>query len=158
MTLARAGLLVLLVGAAPALGRAQSDAPTYLKPPQAIVDIMDAPRLPQVSVSPSRDVVALVSFRSMPSIDELARPWLGLAGSRINPINNGFRDVPDGSAITLRTIATGVERQIRVPPNAHLELLGFSASTSPSRIRPRRGSSCTLPMSRRALPEWHPRR
>ena len=87
---------------------------------------MDAPRLPGVAVSPLRDVMALVSRRSMPPIAELARPWLGLAGSRIDPANNGPRGAPDGTGITLRTIATGVELKVQVPPDAQIGLVGFS--------------------------------
>ena len=103
-----ATLFVVLTSA---LGTAQSDAPAYQKPPQAIVDIMDAAPLPGVAVSPLRDVIALVSLRSMPSIGELARPWLALAGSRIDPTNSVLRLRPAGTSITLRTIGTGAERR-----------------------------------------------
>jgi dipeptidyl aminopeptidase/acylaminoacyl peptidase len=105
---------------------AQGDAPAYRKPPQVIADIMDAAPLPVVVVSPSRDVIALASRRSMPTIAELARPWLGLAGSRISPTNSGPRGLPTGTGITLRTIATGAERTIQVPADAHIGLVGFS--------------------------------
>lgn len=72
---------------------AQGDAPAYQKPPQAIVDVMDAAPLPAVAVSPLRDVMALGSRRSMPAVAELARPWLGLAGIRVNPANSGPQGV-----------------------------------------------------------------
>ena len=108
-------LLLALIVTASLVAVAQSDAPAYQKPPQAIVDIMEAAPLPGVAISPSRDVMALVPRRSMPSIAELARPWLGLAGSRIDPANSGPRDLPGGTGITLRTIATGAERAIQVP-------------------------------------------
>ena len=114
----RTFLLAILVVVTSAFGMAQSGAPTYQKPPQAVVDVMDAPRLPGVAVSPLRDVMALVPRRSMPAIAELARPWLGLAGSRIDPANNGPRGAPDGTGITLRTIATGVELKVQVPADA----------------------------------------
>ena len=123
---ARMLLLVALFTTTSLVALAQSDAPTYQKPPQAIVDIMDAPPLPGVALSPSRDVMALLPRRSMPSIEELARPWLGLAAERIDPSNNGPRGVPSGTGITLRTIATGVERAIQVRLGAHISLIGFS--------------------------------
>src|SRR5262245_5308885 len=122
----RTFLLAVLIAVTSAFALAQSDAPTYQKPPQAIVDIMDAAPLPGVAVSPLNDVIALVSRRSMPSIAELARPWLGLAGSRINPANTGPRNAPTGTGVTLRTIATGAELKIQVPANANIALLGFS--------------------------------
>ena len=61
----------------------------YLTPPPAIVDIMEAEPLPMAIVSPKRDVMALLSRTSMPSIAEVAQPMLRLAGLRINPRTNG---------------------------------------------------------------------
>jgi dipeptidyl aminopeptidase/acylaminoacyl peptidase len=122
----RTFLVAALVAVTSAFGLAQSSAPTYLKPPQTIADIMDAAPLPGVAVSPSREVIALVPRRSMPSIAEVARPWLGLAGSRINPSNSGPQSAPSGTGVTLRTIATGAERKLQVPPDAHISLVGFS--------------------------------
>jgi dipeptidyl aminopeptidase/acylaminoacyl peptidase len=98
----------------------------YLTPPKAIVDIVDAAPLPLVQVSPARDVLALLPRRSMPTIDELAQPMLRLAGLRINPKNNGPHRAPSIIGITLRTIATGTERQIQVPPDARIGTLSFS--------------------------------
>jgi dipeptidyl aminopeptidase/acylaminoacyl peptidase len=123
---ARILLLVALIATMSAFALAQSDAPAYQKPPQAIVDIMDAAPPPGVALSPTRDVIALVPRKSMPSIAELARPWLGLAGSRIDPANSGPRGFPSGTGITLRTVATAAERTIQVPADAHVALVGFS--------------------------------
>jgi dipeptidyl aminopeptidase/acylaminoacyl peptidase len=118
-------LLIALVVTTPVLAFAQSDASAYQKPPQVIVDIMDAAPLPGVALSPSRDVIALVPRRSMP-IAELAKPWVGLAGERVDPSNNGPRGFPGGTGITLKTIATAAERTIQVPAGAHVALIGFS--------------------------------
>ena len=100
--------------------------PRYQTPPQAIVDIVDAPPLPTVQVSPARDVLALLPRRSMPSIAELAQPMLRLAGERINPANNGPHRAPAGTGITLRTIATGAERPVQVPAGARVGAFSFS--------------------------------
>src|SRR5688572_3417875 len=122
----RLSLLVALIVATSVFAFAQSDTATYQKPPQAIVDIMDAAPLPGVALSPARDVIALVPRRSMPSIAELARPWLGLAGERIDPSTNGPRGLPGGTGITLKTVASAAERTIQVPAGAHIALVGFS--------------------------------
>src|SRR5262245_50190046 len=63
----------------------------YLLPPQSIIDIVDAPPIPQAIVSPSRQLVALLQRRTNPPIAELAQPWHGLAGVRVNPKTNGPR-------------------------------------------------------------------
>jgi len=66
-----------------------ADAPKYVLPPQAIVDVFDAEFLPQTIVSPNHQIVALTRARAYPTIAELAQPMLRLAGSRVNPKTNG---------------------------------------------------------------------
>jgi dipeptidyl aminopeptidase/acylaminoacyl peptidase len=108
---------------------AQSPATTttgYLTPPKAIVDILDAEPLPGVSVGPARETIALLPRRSMPSIEELARPMLRLAGLRINPATNGPHSAGGGTGITLRSIATGAERTVTVPADARIGGVSFS--------------------------------
>jgi dipeptidyl aminopeptidase/acylaminoacyl peptidase len=106
---------------------AQSGAPTtYLTPPKAMVDILDAEPLPTVLVSPGRDTLALMSRRSLPSIEEVSQPMLRLAGLRINPRTNGQHNPGGGTGITLRTITTGAETKVTVPANARLSALSFS--------------------------------
>jgi dipeptidyl aminopeptidase/acylaminoacyl peptidase len=124
----RVRYLVLGFVAAVTAGLSAQSAPssTYLTPPKAIVDILDAPPLPGVTVSPGRDTVALLPRRSMPSIAELSQPVLRLAGIRINPANNGPHRAPAGTGITLRTIATGAERQVQIPAGARVGHVTFS--------------------------------
>lgn len=61
----------------------------YKKPPQVVADVLDAPAPPTVSVSPTRDYIALVTSARYPSIAEVSEPMLRLAGIRINPKTNG---------------------------------------------------------------------
>jgi dipeptidyl aminopeptidase/acylaminoacyl peptidase len=106
----------------------QQPAPArYLLPPKEIVEILDAPPPPQVYVSPTRDVLALVERDSMPPIRELAQPMLRLAGVRINPRTNGPHRARFARAITLKGVADGTERRVPVPPDPALTWIGFSA-------------------------------
>ena len=98
----------------------------YLTPPKAIVEILDAEPLPAVSVGPAREVIALMSRRSMPDIQEISQPMLRLAGLRINPQNNAPHRLPSGTGITLRTIGTAGERNVGVPANARISDVSFS--------------------------------
>ena len=98
----------------------------YLTPPQAIVDIMSAEPLPSVTVSPTRDVIALSIRPGMPPIADVAQPMLRIAGLRINPRNNGPHRATGATGITLKTIATGAERRIQVPAGARIGALQFS--------------------------------
>ena len=84
----------------------------YLTPPKVIADIMDAEPLPTVSLSPDRTVMLLAHRRSMPSIAEVAAPFLGLAGARVNPKTNGARVLGGTIALTLKDVATGSERKL----------------------------------------------
>ena len=57
----------------------------YQKPPQAVVDILDAPAPPALSVSPTGDNLLLVQTDRYPSIEEVAAPMLRLAGAAHQP-------------------------------------------------------------------------
>jgi dipeptidyl aminopeptidase/acylaminoacyl peptidase len=98
----------------------------YLKPPQVIVDILEAPPLPDALVSPSRDTLALLERVSMPSIAELAQPMLRLAGTRINPRTNGLHRLPGIEGLVLMKIADGSEVRVRVPAGSSLGSVRFS--------------------------------
>ena len=129
-------LVILLVG--PAIAAqvpSASDPPKYALPPPHIVDLFDAEPLPQTTVSPNRQVLALTKARSYPTIAELSQPMLRLAGSRVNPKTNGpHRAVgPAGTgiyAITLKKIADGTEVSVAVPPQARISNVKFSPDGS----------------------------
>jgi dipeptidyl aminopeptidase/acylaminoacyl peptidase len=127
MRLRLAAVLLTCSAAATPAVLAQAQAPaTYLTPPPAIVDIMNAEPLPTVAVSPSKDVIALMPRASMPDIAELSQPMLRLGGLRINPRTNGPHNPPSGTGLTLRTIAGGAERKVAVPAGARIGNLKFS--------------------------------
>src|SRR5688572_29989554 len=98
----------------------------YLSPPKSIVDIMMAEPLPTATVSPARDVIAMMSRTSMPAIAEVSQPMLRLAGLRINPRTNGPHLSGSLTGLTFRTVATGAERKVVVPAGAKLGGFSFS--------------------------------
>jgi dipeptidyl aminopeptidase/acylaminoacyl peptidase len=114
------------LGSSAVLAQSPGDTSSYRTPPRAIVDILDAEPLPGVTVSPTRDVIALVPRRAMPSIAELAKPMRRLAGVRVDPATNGPHRAPLGTGITLRTLATGAERRVPMPANARVAFVGFA--------------------------------
>jgi dipeptidyl aminopeptidase/acylaminoacyl peptidase len=113
---------------------------TYQKPPKAVLDILNAPEVPQVSVSPARDRILLIESVRYPSIAELAQPMLRLAGLRINPNTNGMhRSGQRGGAVTgltLIKIADGSTVKVSLPPNPAIGLYtggaGFRGMTRAS--------------------------
>jgi dipeptidyl aminopeptidase/acylaminoacyl peptidase len=104
----------------------QPAAPVYLTPPKGIVEAFDAPPLPQVILSPSKQVIALLWRKAYPSIAELSRPILRLAGARVNPKTNGPQRTAGIYAITVKKIADGSEVRVTVPPQANLSNVRFS--------------------------------
>jgi dipeptidyl aminopeptidase/acylaminoacyl peptidase len=79
------GFLFLLIGFA---SHAQ-DTPGYQTPPDVITQLVDAPLTPSVLFSPDKSVMVMLDRSDLPSIEELSRPELRIAGQRINPDNFG---------------------------------------------------------------------
>jgi dipeptidyl aminopeptidase/acylaminoacyl peptidase len=105
-----AGLTVL---AMPSFGRAQTP---YQRPPGNVLDILNAPVTPEVSISPVRDRLLLIEQQRYPSINELAQPMLALAGIRINPQNRGPHRLPQNLDFTLQTVPGGEQVAVMLPP------------------------------------------
>ncbi len=106
------------------------EATEYLTPPPEIVDILDAPPIPQVVVNPTGNTLALLSRPAMPSIAELAQPMLRLAGYRLNPQTNGPHRQAGITRITLRGINDGAEQAFDAPRETTLGPVEFSPDGS----------------------------
>lgn len=100
---------------------------SYKQPPKDIVDILNAPAIPSVSVSPARDRMALLEPLRYPPISELAQPMLRIAGLRINPNTNGQHRQPYFVSLKLKNISDGKEAAVALPAGAQI----FSPQWSP---------------------------
>jgi dipeptidyl aminopeptidase/acylaminoacyl peptidase len=109
-TLALASILIL-AAAAPGL---LSQEP-YKVPPQEVVDIVDAPPTPRVSMSPAGDMMALIERESMPSIAYLAEPILRIAGMRITPALNSRQVLSFSTGLSIKDMKTGAVRKVALP-------------------------------------------
>ena len=98
----------------------------YQKPPKAILDVLNAPLTPQVSVNRSRDVALLFTPALYPPIAELAQPMLRLAGLRINPANNGPHSPPRYTNLAIKRLADGAEKRVALPGDAYFGALMWS--------------------------------
>jgi dipeptidyl aminopeptidase/acylaminoacyl peptidase len=131
-------IALIVVVLAPALAAqvpTASDPPKYVLPPQAIVDVFDAEFLPQTTLSPNKQVVALTKARAYPTIAELSQPMLRLAGARVNPKTNGPHRASGLAGtgiytITLKKIADGAEVPVTMPPQAKISNVKFSPDGS----------------------------
>ena len=81
-------LLATLAGIAAAITALPglADAPAvYQQPSPAIRELLDAPALPRLLISPDHQTLATLEMRRFSSIEELSRPTLHLAGLRFEP-------------------------------------------------------------------------
>ncbi|MDQ1611476.1 MAG: hypothetical protein QOG00_1407 [Pyrinomonadaceae bacterium] len=94
----------------------------YRKPPQAVLDVLNSPVTPSVSISPARDQMLLATGVRYPPISDLAQPMLRLAGYRINPNTNGRHLAPYFVALSLKRIGDGAETKVELPAGARIGL------------------------------------
>jgi len=88
----------------------------YEKPPQEILDVLNAPLPPSLFLSPTRDMIVLAQPMIYPAISDLAEPMLRLAGIRINPRTNAERSyIFYYINLTLKRISDGIEIPITLP-------------------------------------------
>ncbi|HSY00968.1 MAG TPA: prolyl oligopeptidase family serine peptidase [Acidobacteriaceae bacterium] len=125
-----AALLASLSALAPSLARSQSSI-TYQKPPQAIVDLLEAPPTPLVVVSPPATGTARTLLLLQPggllTIADLAQPELRLAGLRFNPRTNGPSRLPYVIGLKFKSLPAGKELAVTgLPAHPHIEYAQWS--------------------------------
>jgi len=108
--------VVLLLAATPALPAEL----TYQKPPREILDVLNAPRPPLISVSPSHDYAILMQPLRYPPIAEVAQPMLRLAGLRIDIHSNGPHLPFYSTAFTVKRLSDASDIPVVSPPDAKL--------------------------------------
>ena len=101
-------------------------AQAYRRPPQAVLDVLNAPVPPAASVSPARDRLLLATGVRYPPISELAQPMLRLAGLRLNPNTNGPHRAPYYVALVVKRLSDGAETPVALPAGAHIDFPRWS--------------------------------
>ncbi|MBN1940127.1 MAG: S9 family peptidase [Candidatus Aminicenantes bacterium] len=114
--------LVFLAVFAPCLSAQEP----YKTPPKEILDILNSPPTPRVTMSPDRTRMLLVESESMPTIDTLSQPLLRIAGMRITPANNSRQVMVFNTSLTLKTIQDGREVKIELPEGIKFSRPSFS--------------------------------
>ncbi|MBI3882180.1 MAG: prolyl oligopeptidase family serine peptidase [Verrucomicrobia bacterium] len=92
----------------------------YQRAPAEVRAVLDAPATPTISLSPTRDRLVVVQAVRYPPLADLAEPSLGLAGFRVNPVNNGPSRPPRYVSLTLKPLPEGRERRIQVSANSKI--------------------------------------
>ena len=99
---------------------------TYQKPPQDVLDILNAPATPVLGVNSSRTYATLSQMERYPGIAEVSAPMLRLAGLRINPRTNGLHLAPASLSIVLVRLSDGAKTPVSLPPHARVGSLRWS--------------------------------
>jgi dipeptidyl aminopeptidase/acylaminoacyl peptidase len=124
------GLLSVLLLGAPALAQPPGPAPeesVYHTPPQVLVDLVDAPPTPGVSIDPMRQWMLLLKQPNLPPIAELAERELRLGGLRIKPQINGQSRTTFLNGLELVRISDLSRREITgLPAGARIENVRWS--------------------------------
>ncbi|MCU0453424.1 MAG: prolyl oligopeptidase family serine peptidase [Bacteroidetes bacterium] len=92
----------------------------YKLPPQEIVDIVDAPPTPFVSVSPEGRSMLLVESQSHPSVALLARPIHRIAGLRIDAQRHSRQHLTVLTGLQVVSLAQGTTKRIALPTGGSL--------------------------------------
>jgi dipeptidyl aminopeptidase/acylaminoacyl peptidase len=88
---------------------------TYQKPPKAVLDVLNAPLTPTISVSPQHDYAILMQPVRYPSIAEVAQPMLRLAGIRIDSNTNGMHLAPNYTSFAIKRLSDGGDVHVTLP-------------------------------------------
>ncbi|MBL8513219.1 MAG: S9 family peptidase, partial [Betaproteobacteria bacterium] len=117
----RAWTAALAACALAAVSASHADTARYQLPPQPIIDMVDAPAIPQTVLSPSNDWLMMLERPALPPVSEVAQPLLGLAGVRVNPRNNDGNRASAATAIRLVRIADRTEKVVSgIPAGARV--------------------------------------
>ncbi|MEA5445639.1 prolyl oligopeptidase family serine peptidase [Gammaproteobacteria bacterium AB-CW1] len=105
----------------------EAEVGSYQEPPQEIIDLVDAPLTPLVSLSPRGDQLLLMERPPLRTIRDLAEPEKRLAGIRFNPENRGPSRPSYFTGLSLQSIDEGRLREVEgLPERPRIRNVSFS--------------------------------
>jgi dipeptidyl aminopeptidase/acylaminoacyl peptidase len=109
--LTAATILALTTCALP-LGAAAQTASGYQKPPAAIEELLDSPKIPIASISPDRKTLLVEQPSGFPTIADVAQPRYRLAGLRFSPKTSNPAVENLATSYSLQPIGGGAAKAI----------------------------------------------
>jgi dipeptidyl aminopeptidase/acylaminoacyl peptidase len=107
------GLCVAALFAVLPCSVSRADVPSgYKLPPEDLVKIIDAPTSESVTMSPDRRRMLLLDRVSWPPISFIARPYLGLAGSRVDAEWSTNRRTVQYTELAIQDVAVGSKPKV----------------------------------------------
>ena len=93
---------------------------TWKSPEQDILDIVHAPQLPRISISPTKSHMLLSDPIYYPTLAELGSPMLKLAGVRVNPQTNYYHGRHGGVQPRLMSVKGKSTTELNIPNGAEV--------------------------------------
>ena len=90
----------------------------YASPAADLMPVVDAPPTPMISLAPGGRHLALVHYEAHPEVAVLARPYLALAGLRIDPRLRARRRLRRAGRLSVLRISDGRESFLDLPAGA----------------------------------------
>ncbi|MEO0984268.1 MAG: prolyl oligopeptidase family serine peptidase [Cyanobacteria bacterium J06639_14] len=117
------GIAVSIASFTPMTALAQE---TWQEPPEPIATLLDTPWYPGVSISPDNQWLVRLERPTLPSLEELARPRLQVAGLQLNPATYGPARAYAYKGLVIQAIATGDRAAIVLPEHQGIRNLSWS--------------------------------
>jgi dipeptidyl aminopeptidase/acylaminoacyl peptidase len=118
-----AGLAASIVTCAPISVMAQE---TWQQPPEPIATMLDTPWFPGVSIAPNHQWLVRLERPLLPSLEELARPRLQLAGLQLNPVLRAPAQAYAFQTLEVQHLPTGKRQPIPLPSSDGIRNLHWS--------------------------------
>ena len=87
----------------------------YRHPSPEILKVLDAALPPALNLAPDGRHALLTELRRYPSVKDLARPMLRLAGVRVDPRTGGPHNPPRIKSLALMDLGTGTQKSLPLP-------------------------------------------
>jgi dipeptidyl aminopeptidase/acylaminoacyl peptidase len=98
----------------------------YRQPSAAMLAVLDAPALPQHSLSPDQTLLALITLRRHRPLADLARPVTRLAGEQLDANARGRALINPIESLLLRPVSGGADRAVLLPAGGGFHTLRWS--------------------------------
>ena len=102
----------------------------YKLPPPEVVELLDAAPTPRVSMSPDRKWMVLIERNAMPSIAEVSRPMLRLAGMRIDPVASARYRTGYDRGLVLRNLEAMEDARIDIGEVTGISTVSWAPDSS----------------------------
>ncbi len=99
----------------------------YQKPPQSVLKVLNAPWPPSAHVSPVGDIMILADREVYTTLEVRARPYLELAGVRVDPRSNSRYGRLYRTGFTILQIEDHRKTRVKLPKDVHLGTPSWSA-------------------------------